>query len=241
METTGGRGTGNTVVQTLPIIQWNPRTEMTQTHAHTHRDAHVDMEKRIPTLISISNSEERQGSGGKRTPKRTRTHTKNCFHYRFPGYQYINKRKWKTSFDTRLQIHQYLSDQTHRSILWAVAWIQSDERSVRIYRPGIILWLTFSCTETNALPDAHTHTSATIVASLLFDLDWRINCFLFRGLFTHTNIHTDSITIMYKGHLVTESVHTKLSQYKMKVERMRHCIDINLARLTWEEVVMLWE
>ncbi len=192
METTWGSRTGITAVQTLPITQWNQRIEMTQTHTRRHRDAHADMEKHIPTLTSISNSEERAGSGGKTRLNAdiwAQTHTKSCFHYRFPGYQYINKRKWKTSLDTRLQIHQYPSDQTHWSILWAVAWIPSNEHSVRIYRPGIILWLAFSCTETNALTDAHIPNISYYCSSTPLRLGLTDKLFSLERIF-HAHKHT---------------------------------------------------
>lgn len=44
---------------------------------------------------------------------------------------------WKRSFDIKLQVHQYPSDQTYRSILWAVAWKPLHERSGRNSRAGI--------------------------------------------------------------------------------------------------------
>lgn len=119
--------------------------------------------------------------------------------YKFPGYHHTNKRKWKMSFDMRLQIHQYTSDQTHWSILWAVAWIQLDEHHVRIYRLGIILWRTFSCMEdTQTHWRSHLHISycCSITPTRLGSTDKLFS--LFRIFQTYsTNIRTHWITTIF--------------------------------------------
>lgn len=147
------------------------------------------------------------------------THTYRTFLLKVTWVQYINKRRLKMSFDMKLQIHQYSSDQYYELLpgySWmGPMWEHADRES------------SF---DSHQVTRRHTHTHWRSHPQISYlrsiSLLWLGGAAMNKhfSLFIHTNRHTRSITIMWKGHLVTESVHRYLSNEVQAV----CCVHINL-------------